>query len=633
MAFGLSFAGGFAKREMERNDKEEEARLKEEAAVLASGRALENATTAERVRQGLAYEYGRKQRVENQAETLAAWNKKYGFPASTTSPTKSVEELYYYINGGTGPMVPPVSGGTGPMVPPVSGGTGPMVPPVIQTSSVKKKVEKDVDPYAAFNSSRLGPRPNLNPGPNDSPILLATGLLDKAGERSAQALRLSRVTKWETEEDNLKISRNLLEQSGVAMENWSDYLDESQKIHEPGKDSLFLNEMIEDYGPQIKGDTLRRLGQNQTRSEIQKVYEASYVPLDTGMRPGSTEIVNRVGTQNFSVNSSQQRFQDLKATDFEKEIKEDVKLYSADLQTMFDPDKIKLGLLGGGEKVYTQGTQIIENLYRAIVKGMGGSNIGSRPINASDAVSQAKTNVVGAVMDGLLFNVKNARPSEQMYGSVQIIEDKISKLEPPEKDTDSNEKPDTARTALRQQLSEAKKHVNAITATGLFAATSNNGWEEWQRAVKRMGWPDSEIDVVREQAVKKLVAVTDWSADIETREDGIKRGQEYLATFNDNRPFQDSILEYINEKYNKVASAAGPYAPPLTDGSERGGDVSNLTDKQASNIVMDITGLSIEDFKAAMIAGFPNGTVSEADQQKLNDALEEATKGNAIVGK
>ena len=583
MAFGLSFAGGFAKREMERNDKKEEARLKEEAAVLASGRALENATTVEGVRQGLAYEYARKIRVENQANTLADWNKKYGFSNSTEPKIKPVEELYSFINaygpsprpmvppvnGGTGPMVspvvPPVSGGTGPMVPPVSGGTGLIVPPVIQTSSVKKKVEKDVDPYAAFNSSRLGPRPNLNPGPNDSPMLLATGLLDKAGERSAQALRLASVTKWETEEDNLKISRNLLEQSGVAMENWSDYLDESQKIHEPGKDSLFLNEMIEDYGPQIKGDTLRRLGQNQTRSEIQKVYEASYVPLDTGMRPGSTEIVNRVGTQNLYVNPSQQRFQDLKATDFEKEIKEDVKLYSADLQTMFDPDKIKLGLLGGGEKVYTQGTQIIENLYRAIVKGIGGSNIGSRPINASDAVSQAKTNVVGAVMDGLLFNVKNGRPSEKMYGSVQIINDEISKLEPPEKDTDSNVEPDTVRTALRQQLSEATKHVNAITATGLFAATSNNGWEEWQRAVKRMGWPDSEIDVVREQAVKKLAAVTDWSGDIETREDAIKRGQEYLATFNDNRPFQDSILEYINEKYN-------------TDGSEKG--------KQAGNVIV-----------------------------------------------
>jgi len=631
MAFGLSFAGGFAKREMERNDKKEEARLKEEAAVLASGRALENATTAERVRQGLAYEYGRKQREENQARTLADWNKKYGFPASTTSPTKSVEELYYYINGGTGPMVPPVSGGTepiippvvppvnggtGPMVPPVNGGTGPMVPPVIQTSSVKKKVEKDADPYAAFNLSRLGPRPNLNPGPNDSPVLLATGLLDKAGERSAQALRLATVTKWETEEDNLKISRNLLEQSGVAMENWSDYLDESQKIHEPGKDSLFLNEMIEDYGPQIKGDTLRRLGQNQTRSEIQKVYEASYVPLDTGMRPGSTEIVNRVGTQNFYVNPSQQRFQDLKAEDINKALNEDLKLYSADLQSMFDPEKIKLGLLEGGEKSYTQGTQIVENLYRAIVKGMGGSNTGSRPVNASDAVSQAKTNVVGAVMDGLMFNVKNGRPSEQMYGSVQIIEDKISKLEPPEKDTDSNEKPDTARTALDQELSEAKKHVNAITATGLFAATSNNGWEEWQRAVKRMGWPDSEIDVVREQAVKKLVAVTDWRQDIETREDAIKRGQEYLATFNDNRPFQDSILEYINEKYN-------------TDGSEKGGDVSDLTNEQMGNIIMNVTGLSIEDFQAAMM----EGKVSEADQQKLNDELAEATRKDVIVGK
>ena len=70
MAFGLSFAGGFAKREMERNDKKEEARLKEEAAVLASGRALENATTAEAVRQGLAYDYARKTRIENQAKTL-----------------------------------------------------------------------------------------------------------------------------------------------------------------------------------------------------------------------------------------------------------------------------------------------------------------------------------------------------------------------------------------------------------------------------------------------------------------------------------------------------------------------------------------------------------------------------------
>ena len=60
-----------------------------------------------------------------------------------------------------------------------------------------------------------------------------------------------------------------------------------------------------------------------------------------------------------------------------------------------------------------------------------------------------------------------------------------------------------------------------------------------------------------------------------------------------------------------------------TDGSEKDGNVSNLTDEQMGNIIIDITGLSIEKFQAAMM----EGKVSEADQQKLNDALEEATRG------
>ena len=264
MAFGLSFAGGFAKREMERNDKDEEARLKEEAAVLASERALKNQMTADKARQELASKLRIDELKTATATNLASLYEANGFnPGEDNS--LSLNDSFSKLDA-TGPNVPGLNATEtkvdGPKV------DGPKVDGPVQASP----------PPIDYITQTLGPEPTIKLTQKEILSLVP----DANGSRTAAAKTLSTKklalrTQYITRRAALSESILQFQRVGIEEKDYLGFLNtDTYEVSKTGGQHIFVRQMLNDYAYDegsalsMQKDLITRLNGNESEKDIQK---------------------------------------------------------------------------------------------------------------------------------------------------------------------------------------------------------------------------------------------------------------------------------------------------------------------------------------------------------------------------
>jgi len=165
-------------------------------------------------------------------------------------------------------------------------------------------------------------------------------------------------------------------------------------------------------------------------------------------------------------------------------------------------------------------------------------------VGIDEGYSSIRTNIITPFIDAVAFNSGSnsswqhgpqRRGARDLMGSSSKLKAQIDALKDGEVNDDGSDK----RASLTEEYEAALFHKMNILRTAEYAAKSTRGWESWKTAIKRLGGTEEDI-------TGAILGIRDRATEIAlSRRGGMEAAKEYIAQFNDNRPFQVEVVQSI----------------------------------------------------------------------------------------
>ena len=525
MAFGLSFAGGFAKREMERNDKDEEARLKEEAAVLASERALKNIMTADKARQELASKLKIKE-----LETATATNLASLYKANGLNPG---EDNSLSLNDSFSKLDAPGPNATETKV------DGPKAdgPKADGPNTTGTKVISPVQaspPPVDYITQTLGPEPTTKLTQKEILSLVA----DANGSRTAAAKTLSAKklalrTQYITRKAALSESISQFQRVGIEEKDYIGFLNtDTYEVSKTGGQHIFVRQMLNDYAYDegsalsMQKDLITRLNGNESEKDIQKYYRETRSQFEGFTPSGEYDYISESfnSLKNFTLKDASEVVKNDKS----------ITALTDEMVSLLAPTNII-----NPRSEASQTTNALTGLATAVLQGSPGQSTGR--YGAGDIekeYSSIQRSVLTPFIDASRFNTQNQRGARDLMGSADALQVELTEMKNLYKNAKPGDDMFVELASLEKQATTALFHRQEILNTAEYAARSNQGWEGWKTAIKNFGGTQKDID-------SAIIKVRKNTMDLATGPGGMDAAKEYIDLFNDNRPFQEDVVDSI----------------------------------------------------------------------------------------